>query len=137
MEWEAWSRGLCIMFVNEDASSRRKVRKSLEEEGYQVLTAATSVEALVLAADYPLPIDVLITDTEKRVYQNGMELASCFQMLRPETRIILTQAVGGKIPAAISEFQIEIECLDYPFTKERLLEAIERSQLSWSSAEAA
>ncbi len=55
---------------------RKCVKQTLEREGFKVLTARNSVEALVIAADYPLAIDVFITESASRVYQNGMELAA-------------------------------------------------------------
>jgi DNA-binding response OmpR family regulator len=126
MEYSPWAEQMSIMLVNEKAFVCNQVKRMLESEGYKVLTARNSVEALVLAADYPFSIDVLITGMDTRVYQNGLELAACFRILRPETRIVLSACSDtGSLPKRISGFANEGEYLSEPFTKFRLLKAID------------
>lgn len=91
MEFAPWTQPLSIMIVEKNPGLRLQAKRLLEEEGIAVLIARNSVEALVLAADYPFQIDVLFTDADMRVYQNGLELAECIRIMRPETRIVLTQ----------------------------------------------
>jgi hypothetical protein len=84
---------------------------------------------LVLAADYPFAIDVLITDSEKKIHQNGMELAECFRVLRPETRVLL--AAGNPADEAS-----EWECIPKEFTRSQLINAAKRlteSPMTWAA----
>jgi DNA-binding NtrC family response regulator len=128
MEYSPWAQSPCIMIVDQYEDIRKCVKQSLEREGFKVLTARNSVEALVIAADYPLAIDVLVTESASRVYQNGMELAACFGILRPETRILLTTE-----PESIPEGDqttwetSEWDTIAKPFTKNQLLQAVMRA----------
>jgi DNA-binding NtrC family response regulator len=90
MHKKYWSQDPCIMIVDTDADFRRRARAALEREGFQVIAAHKSLDALVMAADYPFGIDLLLADAGMRVHQNGLELAECFGILRPETRVLLT-----------------------------------------------
>jgi DNA-binding NtrC family response regulator len=90
MHTQPWTQDPCIMIVDADENSRRRCRAALETAGFNVITAVNGIEALVLAADYPFLIDVLVADAGMRVHQNGLELAECFRILRPETRVLLT-----------------------------------------------
>jgi len=117
MHSSSWAQQPCIMFVDGNDDLRGWVKGFLEREGLKVLLASNSVEALVLAADYPFPIDVLVTDAEMRVYQNGVELAECFRVLRPETRIVLaTDAPSDSAP--------EWERIPRDFKRGQLLNAL-------------
>src|SRR3954467_8292551 len=80
----------CILIVDESASTRNSVKHILESEGYEVLVARHGIEALVLAADFPRPIDILLSDAAVKAAYNGVEIAACFHILRPETQIVLT-----------------------------------------------
>lgn len=137
MEYSPWAQTPCIMFVDHHEDLRACVKQILEREGFKVLTARNSVEALVMAADYPLSIDVLLTEAESRVYQNGLELAACFRILRPETRILLTTAPeteGVQEDAGEPEW----ETLPKPFTKNQLVRTVTRAvDLDWRLAFAA
>jgi DNA-binding NtrC family response regulator len=84
------SQDPCIMIVDPDRNFRNRCRAALEREGFTVISAHSSLEALVLAADYPFGIDLLLADAGMRVHRNGLELAECFGVLRPETRVLLT-----------------------------------------------
>jgi DNA-binding NtrC family response regulator len=125
MDYSPWAQTACIMIVDNQEDLRKWVKQALEGEGFKVLTARNSVEALVLAADYPLAIDVLITESASRVYQNGMELAACFGILRPETRVLLTTE-----PESLQECDdssretTRWENLAKPITKSRLIQAV-------------
>ncbi|GEM_PF-3704414 len=95
----------CILFVDEKKSIREYAKCILEGEGFEVLTARNSLEALVLAADFPRQIDLLVTDPKRRVAQNGMELVSCFNILRPETQVIsIRDQLLGAVTAMADEY---------------------------------
>lgn len=128
MEYPPWAQSPCIMFVDHHEDLRMCVKQILEREGFKVLTARNSIEALVMAADYPLAIDVLISESASRIYQNGLELAACFAILRPETRVLLTTE-----PESIQEDDqssremAEWESLAKPFSKSQLVRAATRA----------
>lgn len=129
MDYSPWAQQPCIMFVEGNSDLRWWVKDLLEREDFKVLLARNSVEALVLAADYPFAIDVLITDSEKKVHQNGMELAECFRVLRPETRVLLAaDAPAGEAPGW--------ESIPKEFTRSQLINAAKRlteSAMTWAA----
>jgi len=94
----------------------------LEADGYYVLTARNSVEALQIGAAFKGAIDVLLSDVCMRVFQNGLELARCFNLLRPETAVLLTS--GSALPGNGIK-NAEWEFLPKPFSAPRLLSAID------------
>lgn len=128
MEYSPWAQSPCIMIVDQYEDIRKCVKHTLEREGFKVLTARNSVEALVIAADYPLAIDVLITESASRVYQNGLELAACFAILRPETRVLVSTEPES-IPEGdeTSWESSQWDTLAKPFTPNQLLQAVMRA----------
>ena len=108
----------CILFVDDKDSLRTFVKKILEAEGYQVITTSNSVEALVLATDFPDSIDLLLTNMDMKIFHNGMELISCFNILRPETNILIMSE--SNLPENYSDLNF----LPKPFSKYELIQAV-------------
>lgn len=75
------------LVAEDDEGVRARVATFLRNKGYGVLEARTSVEALLLAVEYPGRIDALFTSTHLRKYCNGNELASCMRAARPEMAV--------------------------------------------------
>ncbi|MEO8563492.1 MAG: ATP-binding protein [bacterium] len=77
-----------VVLVTEDEPTIRALaRRILEREGYTVLEARDGREAIRVAAGYPSPIDLLVTDM---VMPNvgGSELFSHLRLLRPDLRVL-------------------------------------------------
>jgi signal transduction histidine kinase/ActR/RegA family two-component response regulator len=51
-----------ILLVEDDDVIRKLLREILRNDGYRVITASEGAEALTRAADFPDPIDLLVTD---------------------------------------------------------------------------
>lgn len=75
------------LLVEDDDSSRMEISGYLREKGYGVFEARTSVEALLLAVEFPSRIDALFTSLDLRKYCNGAELAGCLRASRPEIAV--------------------------------------------------
>ena len=81
-------RGSGVVLVTEDEDPIRALsRRILEREGYTVLEARDGREAIRVAAGYPGPIELLITDL---VMPNvgGTELFAHLRLLRPDLRVL-------------------------------------------------
>jgi CheY-like chemotaxis protein len=81
-------RGSGVVLVTEDEDPIRELsRRILEREGYTVLEARDGREAIRVAAGYPGPIELLITDL---VMPNvgGTELFAHLRLLRPDLRVL-------------------------------------------------
>lgn len=115
-----------IAVVAEDNDGiRKRIADYLRGKGYGVLEAKTSVEALLMAADYPFRIDALFTSLELRKYCNGAELAGCLRATRPEMAIFYMGGEGPQSESVTRELiRGEAVLLKKPVEKPRLDEAI-------------
>jgi two-component system cell cycle sensor histidine kinase/response regulator CckA len=76
-----------ILLVEDDAAIRSGVRRILDRAGYTVLTAATPIEAIQLAADHELPIRLLVTDFGLHAV-TGRQVAEVLLRDRPGLRVL-------------------------------------------------
>jgi two-component system, cell cycle sensor histidine kinase and response regulator CckA len=76
-----------ILVVEDDAAIRSGVRRILKRAGYTVLTAATPIEAIQLAADHELPIRLLVTDFGLHAV-TGRQVAEVLLRDRPGLRVL-------------------------------------------------
>ncbi|MDQ3002034.1 MAG: hypothetical protein M3Y08_12345 [Fibrobacterota bacterium] len=67
-------------------------------------------------------IDVLLTDYEMGALQNGIELAACFRVLRPETKLLLTS--GASLPTILEILPEWLDFLPKPFNRMQLLNSV-------------
>ncbi|MDB5104917.1 MAG: multi-sensor hybrid histidine kinase [Fibrobacteres bacterium] len=116
----------CVLVVDDERVLRTFAKCALESAGYRVLTAGNAVEALLVCNEYPGTIDLLFTDVEMGKSLNGIELASCFNLLRPETRILITS--GTYLPESIHGKNGRGPIWDFlpkPFSLQGLLRAVD------------
>jgi two-component system, cell cycle sensor histidine kinase and response regulator CckA len=116
-------RGSGVVLVTEDEDPIRALsRRILEREGYTVLEARDGREAIRVAAGYPGPIELLITDL---VMPNvgGTELFAHLRLLRPDLRVLF---VSGYTDDDIVRRGLGDSCsafLQKPFTARSLAAA--------------
>lgn len=112
------------MIAEDDDRARIEIADYLRALGYGVLEARTSVEALLLAVDYPYRIDALFTSLELRKYCNGAELAGCLRLMRPDMAVFYMSGEGFKNEDVTKELiQGEAVYLSKPVTAPRLEDA--------------
>ena len=91
-----------ILIVEDDAYVLALFSKDLQEQGYTVLQAVNSQEALRISKQYSAPIHLLLTDLllpprkmqlatqlTKQPCMQGLELVRNVVMIRPQIRVIL------------------------------------------------
>jgi CheY-like chemotaxis protein len=78
-----------ILFVEDTEMVRSLVTSTLESYGYTVLAAPSGVEALAIADDQQVPIDLLLTDV-MMPGMNGRELAERILAARPNVKVLFT-----------------------------------------------
>jgi two-component system, cell cycle sensor histidine kinase and response regulator CckA len=91
-----------ILIVEDDAHVLALFSKDLQEQGYTVLQAVNSQEALRICKQYSGPIHLLLTDLllppkkmqlatqlAKQPCMQGLELVRNAMMIRPQIRVIL------------------------------------------------
>jgi len=77
-----------ILVVEDEASVRRLVQRVLVAAGYQVFTAASGADALVLLEQGGLQVDLVLTDLIMPGGVSGQELGRRVREGRPEQRVL-------------------------------------------------
>ncbi|HWI40189.1 MAG TPA: sigma-54 dependent transcriptional regulator [Verrucomicrobiae bacterium] len=106
-----------ILVVDDDASLRRVLEYNLQEEGYDVLTAADGADGLRLFAEQ-LP-DLVITDL-KMPGVDGFQVLAAIKEKSPETLVIVITAFGA-VETAVEA--MKLGAYDYvtkPFNRDEL-----------------
>jgi two-component system, cell cycle sensor histidine kinase and response regulator CckA len=93
-----------VLLVEDDEPIRRFTETILKQEGYAVLVACHSDEALILLDSYSGVVDLLITDVQMDPFMDGCELAKCVRLMRPETRVLYISGFSAH-PMVIEEVQ--------------------------------
>jgi PAS domain S-box-containing protein len=127
----AAGRGERVLLVEDQEAVRTAIRRSLADNGYVVLEAAGSAEAMELIQRETEKIDLLLTDIVMP-RMSGIELARWVAEIRPGVAVVFMSGYTAdhlnRQGTAISSKQI----LRKPFTRARLLAAL-RSALEAGS----
>jgi CheY-like chemotaxis protein len=109
---QADSAGATILIVEDDAAVRNAVRRLLERHRYEVLEAANGGDALVVLAESPRPVDLVISDMVMPE-MSGLQLRHQLRKLRPSLPVLLMSgyteeaitrlAASGPLPTLIEK----------------------------------
>jgi DNA-binding NtrC family response regulator len=113
-----------VMVVDDDESIVHLVSGILEEEGYRVLKAKHSDEALDISAAFKEDIDLLVTDVKMDPFMTGYQLAQCLRLMRVEIRVLY---ISGFVEDEMVRWEVENKVavfLQKPFRPHDLLEKI-------------
>lgn len=114
-----------ILVVDDEDSIRDLAAQVLESEGYRVLKARHSDEALLLMDAHRESISLLLTDVRMDPFLNGFELAKCMRLLRPD---ILILYISGFTENAMVQQEVEDQraaFLPKPFSPRDLVEKVQ------------
>jgi|SRR5579871_948047 len=95
---EALSGTETILLVEDEEAVRKLVRRTLEKRGYEILVAATGMEALQIVQGYSGPIHLAIADVVMP-QMGGRQLAERLKAVRPEIRVLF---VSGYTEASVA-----------------------------------
>jgi DNA-binding response OmpR family regulator len=113
-----------ILVVEDDLGLQTLAAQTLRTEGYQVLVASDSTEALRVSDDYQSGIDLVLTDI-MLPSGNGIALATALLSKRPNTRVLY---MSGFSADAIQTVQHETgpngEFLEKPFLPRTLVQRV-------------
>ena len=112
------ARGSGVILLVEDSRSLRDLLLlTLQDCGYTVLAAASPDEALEIAANPDIQIDLVITDVVMSG-MSGIELGRRLQVSRPELRLLYMSGYSNEIGDAT--FDPNRNFLQKPFSQEKL-----------------
>src|SRR4051812_29933897 len=80
--------GHVILVVEDDQDVRPVIAESLRSEGFDVVAAATTKEALEILEDSSRRVDLLFTDIAMPERLNGFGLAHRAKQVRPDLPVI-------------------------------------------------
>ena len=112
--------GYTILLVDDDALVSSVAEAILLAQGYRVLSAKDSDEAMRISDSHSGPIHLLITDQVMPPYMSGPELATCLRMLRPDLKILYISGYGASDSVQDEVGDAFAEFLPKPFSPEIL-----------------
>src|SRR4051812_45467597 len=118
------SNGITVLLVDDDVSVRALVEATLEPQGYEVLKAFDSDQAMRLSDAHEGPIQVLITDQVMPPFMSGSELASCMRLMRPEIKVIYISGYEANDSVQDEVGDSSAEFLPKPFSPALLLRKV-------------
>lgn len=114
-----------VLIVEDQAPLVRLLHSWVEAEGEHAITATSAEQALLLASARPPA--VALCDVNLPGGRDGFWLAERLRELHPETAVVMTTGVN-RIEAAVAGMRAGV--VDYvvkPFTRARLIEALQRA----------
>lgn len=112
-----------ILVVEDEALVQVLVVEVLQERGYDVRSACSAEEALVLLRDHCRDFDVLLTDINLGAGADGLELAHKARELCPGIRVIYV--TGGAVRADAAERVPESRLIAKPYEPDEICDAVE------------
>lgn len=114
-----------ILVVEDNAQVRRTIVRSLRGNGYAVIEACDSYEALEIVDSRPGTVSLVVTDLVLSGI-NGLELAKTIDRREPGIRVVFMSAYGED-PGGLREKVPQEQFLAKPFSLTDLLDVVRRS----------
>ena len=112
-----------ILVVEDDPGLLALTVKLLHREGYHVLEAASPMEAMTVAQDFPDKIAMLLTDVVMPG-MNGLELARTLQQSRPGLPVVFMSGYPDTILTERGVLLEGVRLLQKPFTRHGLVQEV-------------
>jgi PAS domain S-box-containing protein len=104
-----------ILLVEDEEAVRKLVRRTLEQQGYQMVVAASGTEALELAQNHPGRIQLVITDVVMP-QMGGQQLAERLKALRPNIQVLYVSGYTESVVVRTGSLAKGDTFLQKPFT---------------------
>ncbi len=117
------AEGETVLLVEDDEGVRELAATFLQDLGYAVLEATNGKQALALLEEGH-PIDLLFTDLVMPGGMNGLELSREALRRRPAMKVLHTSGYMENALAYDGQFDVGIQLLTKPYTKEALAQRI-------------
>ena len=119
------ARKTTILLADDESAITLLFEMDLTRRGYRVLQAHSGSEASRISAEFPTPIDALVTDW-RMPDLNGDELARQLLVDRPELKIIVMSGHPDAADVIASFAKDQALFLRKPFSPAQLVESITR-----------
>ena len=103
-----------ILLVEDEEILRQLIKNALEMNGYKVLEARDSREAIMICEQYQEPIDLMLTDVVMP-QMNGQALAHRLVQLRPELKVVYMSGYAEDVLFRHGVLDPKIAFLQKPF----------------------
>jgi len=114
-----------ILLVDDDTALRKLAALSLRTKGYTVLEAADGGQAMSLAVNNRVPINLMVTDVIMPI-MSGPQLAAKLTARYPELKVLYISGYTDSLLAPHDERDIRGAFLQKPFTPDGLVSAVQR-----------
>jgi DNA-binding response OmpR family regulator len=115
-------RGAVVLVVDDEATIRQLLRRTLEAEGFQVEEAPDGESALNLVQARPEPFDLVLTDLAMpRI--DGRQVSETVRRYRPSVAVLCMSANPDAVPY-IESSDTPVRVLLKPFTADDLYHAV-------------
>lgn len=118
--------GSTVLLVDDDVSVRALVKATLDSQGYHLLMADDSDQALRLSDALEGPIHLLIADQVMPPFMSGNELASCLRLMRPEIKVLYISGYEANDNVQDEVGDSAADFLPKPFSPALLIGKVER-----------
>ena len=116
-------KGETILLVEDDPKVRGLIRHSLEDIGYQVLTADNGFNALECDQSHDGRIDLVLSDVVMPV-MGGLELADLLRRRRPDLKFVFMSGYPKREDGIPTDLPRDTTFLQKPLRMSRLAQAI-------------
>ena len=115
---------LTVLVVDDEAGIRRAVGAELEDQGYEVVMAASGSEALLRFAE--TEVDLVVTDL-KMEGVDGLDVLREVKRRRPEAEVLMMTAYGS-VESAVRAMKLgAYHYIEKPFDNDELLNLVHRA----------
>lgn len=112
-----------ILLAEDDEAVRNSTCRGLRERGFEVLPAASGVEALRICQTHRARLDLLLTDVVMPE-MDGKELATRASSLHPEMRVLFISGYAGEVLGERGVLEDGVHLLQKPFSVETLVRRV-------------
>jgi len=119
-------RPITVLLVEDEPSVREIARRTLQAEGYTVLEAGNSAEALACLAQTPEPIHLLLTDVVIPGSMSGRQLARQILGRQPDIKVIYMSGYTDEDLAHHGVPKSGTVFIQKPFTPHVLVEKVKQ-----------
>ncbi len=119
-----WGGGETILLVEDEPDVRRLAHAVLEQNGYNVLTAANGDEAIEIWKEHGEHVELLLTDLVMPGGMGGQEVARRLQTDNSRVKVIYMTGYSPEIAGKEMRLQDAENFISKPFTREAILSKI-------------